>query len=84
MAKQPVASATITILQKKDSSLVTFTMTDSKGRFEVTGLGNGDYRLLITHINYHGSSKSFTLDDTNKNKDLGNVIMHDAAQTLYE
>lgn len=84
VAKQPVASATITVLQKKDSSLVTFTMTDSKGRFEVTGLGNGDYRLLITHINYHGSSKSFTIDDANKNKDLGNVIMHDAAQMLNE
>jgi hypothetical protein len=84
LAKQPVASATITILQKKDSSLVTFTMTDSKGRFEVLGLGNGEYRLLITHVNYHGSSKSFVIDDANKNKDLGTVIMRDAAQLLNE
>ncbi|WP_315818929.1 carboxypeptidase regulatory-like domain-containing protein [Paraflavitalea speifideaquila] len=84
IAKQPVASATITVLQKKDSSLVTFTMTDSKGRFEIAGLGNGEYRLLITHVNYHGSSKSFAIDDANKNKDLGTVIMRDAAQMLNE
>lgn len=84
VAKQPVVSATITILQKKDSSLITFTMTDSKGRFEITGLANGEYRMLITHVNYHGASKLFTIDDANKNKDLGNVILYDAAQVLNE
>lgn len=84
VAKQPVASATVTVLQKKDSSLVSFTMTDSKGRFEVTGLGNGDYRLLITHINYHGASRFFSIDDANRNKDLGNLVLRDATQTLDE
>ncbi|MBO9562192.1 MAG: outer membrane beta-barrel protein [Niastella sp.] len=84
LAKQPVASATITVLKKKDSSLVTFTMSDSKGRFELTGLADGDYRLLITHVNYHGSSKSITLNEADRSKDLGNVLMHDAAQVLSE
>jgi hypothetical protein len=84
VAKQPVVSATITVLQKKDSALVTFTMTDNKGHFDITGLGNGDYRLLITHVNYHNASKQFTIDDANKNRDLGNVIMHNTAQLLDE
>lgn len=84
LAKQPVASATITVLRKKDSSLVTFTMSDSKGRFELTGMADGDYRLLITHVNYHGSSKHITLNETDRSKDLGNVFMHDAAQMLNE
>jgi hypothetical protein len=84
LAKQPVASATITVLKKKDSSLVTFTMSDTKGRFELTGLADGDYRLLITHVNYHGSSKSITLNETDRSKDLGNVFMQDAAQVLSE
>lgn len=84
VAKQPVASATITILKKKDSALVTFTMSDSKGRFEITGLADGDYRMLITHVNYHGSSKSITLNEADRNKDLGNVLLHDAAQVLNE
>jgi hypothetical protein len=84
VAKQPVAAATITVLLKKDSSLVTFTMTDSKGRFEITSLANGDYRLLITHVNYHNSAKPFTISDANKNKDLGDVVMTNVAQTLEE
>ena len=39
-AKQPVAAATITVMQKKDSSLVTFTLTDNKGYFELKGIPN--------------------------------------------
>ncbi|WP_276479592.1 outer membrane beta-barrel family protein [Paraflavitalea pollutisoli] len=84
VAKQPVVSATITILQKKDSALISFTMSDSKGRFEVSGLANGDYRLLITHVNYHGSNKYFSIADAHKNNDLGNVVMRDASQMLDE
>src|SRR5690348_1575432 len=76
-ANQPVASATITLLQKKDSSLVSFTMTDSKGRFELTGLANGDYRLLVTHVNYHNINKYFTINDAGKSKDLGSIAMTD-------
>lgn len=35
ISKQPVAAATVTVLERKDSSLVTFTMTGSDGRFEL-------------------------------------------------
>jgi hypothetical protein len=34
LAKQPVAFATVTLLLKKDSSLINFTMTDEKGASE--------------------------------------------------
>ncbi len=84
ISKQPVAAATITVLEKKDSSLVTFTMTGSDGRFELKGLANGEYRLLITHINYHNSNSLFTVSDAAKNADLGNVIMNDAIKVLAE
>jgi hypothetical protein len=84
LAKQPVASATITLLSKKDSSLISFTMTDNKGVFSITGLANGEYRLLITHVNYHGASKFASITDENKQVDLGTVIMHDQSQTLGE
>lgn len=84
LAKQPVASATITLLSKKDSSLVSFTMTDNKGVFEMTGIGNGEYRLLITHVNYHGTSKTFSITDAQKQVDMKTIIMHDQSQVLSE
>lgn len=82
--KQPVAGATLTILQRKDSSLVTFSMTDNNGRFELKGIGNGDYRILITHVNFHNSNRYFSIKDDKKEVDLGNINLYDAAQVLPE
>jgi hypothetical protein len=84
VARQPVGSATITLLQKKDSSLMSFTMTDDNGRFELSGIQNGEYRLLVTHVNYHSSSRIFKVDDDHKSIDLGNIIMNDRAKVLSE
>lgn len=84
LAKQPVSSATITVLDKKDSSLVSFTMTDNTGQFELKGIPNGDYRLLISHVNYHNSNTFFTISDTEKQKDLGNITMNDINKVLEE
>jgi hypothetical protein len=84
LSKQPLVSATVTLLLKKDSSLIAFTMTDNKGQFEMTGLLNGDYRLLITHVNYHNSSAPFTIDDAHKQVNVGNIIMNDVTRVLSE
>jgi len=84
VTRQPVASATITLLQKKDSSLVSFTMTDAKGAFQLSGLSDGEYRILVTHINYHGVNKFFSIDAANRQVDLGNIIMHDKSRVLEE
>ncbi|MBI5858379.1 MAG: TonB-dependent receptor [Sphingobacteriales bacterium] len=84
ISKQPVAAATITVLDKKDSSLVTFTMTDNDGKFELKGLANGEYRLLITHVNYHNSNIFFSISENNKNAELRNVVMNDKAKVLSE
>lgn len=84
ISKQAVSAATVTVLERKDSSLVTFTMTGSDGRFELKGLANGDYRLLITHVNYHNSNKYFSISEAIKNTDLGNVVMNDKAKVLEE
>ncbi|HMK27229.1 MAG TPA: carboxypeptidase regulatory-like domain-containing protein, partial [Chitinophagaceae bacterium] len=84
ISKQPVAAATITILERKDSSLVTFSMTGNDGRFELKGIPNGEYRLMITHVNYHTSNIFFSISDNNKNAELGNVVMNDKAKVLAE
>jgi hypothetical protein len=84
LSKQAVPNATVTILEKKDSSLVSFTMTDNAGKFEITGLANGEYRLLVTHVNYHNSNNLFAITDNAKNVELGNLVMRDAVKTLAE
>jgi hypothetical protein len=84
LSKQPVPSATITLLQKKDSSLVSFVMTDNNGRFEINNLANGDYRLLSTHVSYHNSTQFFTINDAHKQVNLNNLVMNDKSRLLSE
>src|SRR3569832_2884603 len=84
ISKQPVAGATVTVLERKDSSLVTFTMTGNDGRFELRGIANGDYRLLISHVYYHNSNTFFAISDNNKAAELGNLVMNDKNKVLEE
>src|SRR6266496_2337009 len=82
IAKQPVTNATITLMLKKDSSLVSFTMTDNNGRFELTNVPMGEYRLLITHVSYHNTTKVFKVDEEHKSLELGNLVMNDKSKIL--
>ncbi|HTD92948.1 MAG TPA: outer membrane beta-barrel family protein [Chitinophagaceae bacterium] len=79
-----IADATITLLLKKDSSLVSFSMTDNAGRFSLTGLAEGQYRLLITHVAYHNSAKVFEITPSNKEVDLGSLVLNDRSMVLSE
>ena len=84
IAKQPVSASTITVLQSKDSSLVTFTMTNSRGEFSLANVPYGDYRLLVTHVSYHNVNKYFTVNDANKSIDLANIEVSDKNKVLEE
>lgn len=81
---QHVANATVTVLQVKDSSLVSFTMTDNIGRFEITSIPAGRYRLLITHVNYHNIAIPFTIDEQHKMHDMGSITLYDKNKMLTE
>src|SRR6478609_10636925 len=88
--KQPVGDATITIMKASDSSLVTFSRSNSKGDFTVGYLERGKYRVLITHVTYKNVSRFFEINEATKNVDLGYIpltnksAMLDAVQVVQE
>jgi hypothetical protein len=84
IASQPVTSATITLLKKKDSSLVSFAMTNNRGYFELKGVASGEYRLLVSHVNYHNASRTVTVNANNPDLNLGNIVLLDLSRTLSE
>ncbi len=81
---QPVGGVTVSLLDRTDSSLVSFTMTDESGVFLLKSIPNGDYRLMFSHVNYHNSNKFFSITDGKKSIDLGQVAMSDKAKVLEE
>ncbi len=72
-AKQAIADATVSVLNAKDSSLATFTLSNKQGVFEVKGLVAGDYRLVISSKGYEEIKKKVTITETEKLIDLGNL-----------
>ncbi|HMU45063.1 MAG TPA: outer membrane beta-barrel family protein [Chitinophagaceae bacterium] len=73
LSKQPVPDATISVMNTKDSSLATFTLTNKQGGFEVKGLAEGNYLLVISHKSYDPFSKAFTIAADQKDIDLGEI-----------
>ena len=73
--KQPLADVTITILQSKDSSLVTFGRSVKNGSFNIQYLPWGNYRMLATHVGYRNFSKYFDINHEKNAIDVGYIAM---------
>lgn len=64
---EPLEKATVTILNSKDSSVVSYLLTDTKGKFEFVKIPTGTaLTLFISHVNANTFRKEFTLYLTEK------------------
>lgn len=81
---RPVASATITLQNAADSSLVAFTITGTDGRFSFRNLKDATYRITTAHLAFHGAAKRFTINTQIKNVVLDTIILFDKAMQLKE
>ena len=72
---QLLHNATISVLQKKDSSLVSYAMTDSKGSFEIKNLSLGDYQIFISFTGYEVYKGPFSITTNKRILDFGLVVL---------
>lgn len=77
-----VSDATLTILNARDSSLVSFARSNVSGAFVLSRLGNGVYRLLVSHVGYRSVSRNFVISDLVKTVDLGEIVLTDKSSIL--
>ena len=84
LSQKAVADVTVTLLSRKDSSLISFSMTDNSGRFTISEIPPGEYRLLFTHVGYHNRSENVTISDSSRRPDLGRIVMNDRTRVLDE
>lgn len=81
-AKLPIPDATVSVLNAKDSSLATFTLSNKLGVFEVKGLGEGDYKLVVSSKGFLEFKKTVSITATEKTIDLGNLVIEKDYKTL--
>lgn len=83
-SKQVMKAATITIMEAKDSSIVTYAISDSTGRFNFDKLDANTYLFTITFQGYDDVVKRVTVANGTAGVDLGNVYMKPSANVLQE
>ena len=70
-----LASATINILDGKDSSLVTFSRSRENGSFEIPKLDGGNYVLLVSYTGFNKIQRSFSISADKPVHDFGSIAM---------
>lgn len=73
---QQLDGATISLINTKDSSLLSFVRTDSSGNFIFDRVPNGKYRLSATHSGFHAAWRTFNVTGVPA-IDLGQIYMRD-------
>lgn len=83
-SKKPIPDATVSLLNGRDSSLITFTLSNNQGVFELRSVAPGDYRLIISHQEYMEIKKIFSIAAGQKEFDLGEINPQKDFRTLGE
>lgn len=83
--KQSLSLATITVFKAKDTSIITYRLSDPQGAFRVPGLpGNIPCRVVISFSGYRVERREFELTEANPSIDLGTIKMIPNGQSLDE
>jgi Outer membrane protein beta-barrel family/Carboxypeptidase regulatory-like domain len=76
--------ASVSLLTARDSSYLSFTVTDGDGRFVLRGVAPGRYFLLLTYLGYRSRLVPVSLTPAAPAAELGPLRLRATAQTLGE
>ncbi|MBC7850296.1 MAG: outer membrane beta-barrel protein [Chitinophagaceae bacterium] len=82
--KESLAAATVTIMNPRDSSLVTYTLANDKGEFQVRDLDTGLYKLMISFSGYDTYSRNFSISADSSEIDFSTIYMDRSGTTLEQ
>lgn len=74
--KRGLAYATVSIVNAKDSTLVSFTRADSTGKFKLSSLEKGKYLMSASYVGYVPVWKAIEIKE-GQELNMGNIIMTD-------
>ena len=79
-----LSGTSVAVLNAKDSTLVKFTRTAENGSFEINGIKNGKFILLVSYPKYADFVDHFTLDSTTQVKDYAKINLTGMAKILAD
>jgi len=82
--KEPIEYANIVVLSVGDTSVVTGTVTNNKGIFNLTGIRPGNYYIDVRFIGYDNIRLKKQFNPGNMQIDLGEISIHPAAVNLQD
>lgn len=77
-------SATVLLLQPSDSSLVSFSATNTEGYFEMNGVSRANYLLKITFMGFAPYYKQIQAPSDGAVLDMGTITLEPVANVLGE
>ena len=84
-AKKPLEFVNVIVVKIPDSTLVTGTTTDEKGKFSIVNVPPGTFILKFTLLGYEEKQSSkFTLTENQKDFNAGTISLRETAVSLGE
>ncbi|MCC6288398.1 MAG: outer membrane beta-barrel protein [Chitinophagaceae bacterium] len=83
--KQPLSLATVAVFNAKDTTLITYRLSDPQGFFKVPGIPlNDSCRIIITHAGSEAYRRNFLLSGIQPQLDLGTIKLSPDARLMEE
>ena len=82
--KAPLSFANVAVHNLDDNALVTGAMTDEDGRFNISGIGIGSYKLYFSFIGYSTVERTLVAGGLNTVFDLGRIELVPSSEALEE
>ncbi len=82
---EPLEFVSVAIFTEHDQELVTGTITEVDGRFQIKGLDPGEYYIEVSFIGYEKKTvNKINIEQKRRNIDLGEIILPRAVEQLQE
>lgn len=83
-ATEPLYGATVVVLEKSDSTMVAFGLTNEDGRFEIHEVPLGDFVLQVSYTGFNEYYQDFQVLEGEKHKPLGSLMLKESSAILQE
>ncbi len=80
----PLPSATVLLLQQKDSTLIKFSVSDGQGNFEIKGVAKGEYIFKVSYLSFATHTQKVSASGEQLEINLGKVKLLPQANQLGE